>query len=200
MSKQLIYQENKDLFTKFFDIYNKLSVNNNNESFDNDDENDKTINKDLNPELPLYKFFIIDENELSEGFKYIYKQFIDKHNEIVEKLLKAKSQIFDVQNKGTINIQNITKEDEIFIIKKDISILDILFNCSYRKVLINDDYSEFNKYEINLEYIEEIMTDKLLKNKQLISEEILHRLEEISRNEKKIIKLLEDDDNETKNK
>ena len=35
---------------------------------------------------------------------------------------------------------------------------------------------------------------------ELISEEILHRLEEISRNEKKIIKLLEDDDNETKNK
>ena len=33
---------------------------------------------------------------------------------------------------------------------------------------------------------------------ELISEEILHRLEEISRNEKKIIKLLEDDDNETK--
>lgn len=47
-----------------------------------------------------------------------------------------------------------------------------MFNNSYRKVILNDDYSKFNEYEINLEYIEEMMTEKLLKNKKLINDEI----------------------------
>lgn len=96
------------------------------------------------------------------------------HNEIVGNLLEAKSKIFDIQNPNNdkINIKNIIKEDEIFVIKNDLSIYDVIFNYSYRKVIINDDYSEFNKYEINLEYIEEMLTDELLKNKKLISDDI----------------------------
>ena len=178
LDKQLIYKENKDLFIKFFDIYNKLLSDNDRDYNDdeNEIENDNKDNKNLNPTLPLFKFFIIDENEYSENYKYFYKKFIDKHNEIVGQLFNAKSKNknFDVQNqnKEKINIQNITKEDEIFVTKNDLSINNVLFNCSYRKVIINDDYSEFNKYEINLEYIEEIMTDKLLKNKKLISDDI----------------------------
>ena len=177
LDKLLIYQENKDLFTKFFDIYYKLSVNINSEGNDDDDENedDNKINPNLSltPASPLFKFLIVDENEFSKTYKDFYKQFIYKHNEIVEKLLDAKSKIFDVQNqkKDKINIQNITKEDDIFITKNDL-IQNLLFNYSYRKIIINGKYSDFNKYEIDLEYIEEIMTDKLLKNKKLISDEI----------------------------
>ena len=177
LDKQLIYKENKDLFNKFFNIYNKLSCNIDNDYNDNDyidDDNENENNMNLDQTLPLFKFFIVDENEFSEKYKYIYKQFIDKHNEIVGKLLKDKSKFFDAQNhnQNKINIQNITKEDEIFITKNDLSINNVLFNYSYRKVIINDDYSEFNNYEINLEYIEEMMTDKFLKNKRLISDEI----------------------------
>ena len=171
LENQYIYKDNKDLFTKFIDIFNKISGDNDDHNDDNNDEsycNDNNSNMKLNSKLPLFKFFIVDENELSEKYKFIYKQFIDKHNEIVEKLLDAKS----IQNKDTIKIRNMTKEDEIFITKKEFSIINILFNCSYHKVLLNDDYSKFNEYEINLEYVEEIMTDKLLKNKKLISDEI----------------------------
>ena len=183
LDKQFIYQDNKNIFNKFFDIYNKLSCNNDNEN-DNDNDNDNDsynnnennniINMNLNPNLPLFNFFIFDENEFSEKYKYFYKQFINNHNEIVENLLNSKSKYIEVenQNKNKINIQNITKEEEIFNTKKDFSIQNILFNNSYRKVIINDDYSEFNKYEINLEYVEEVMTDNLLKNKKLISDEI----------------------------
>jgi len=175
LDKQTIYNENKELFTKFFDIYNKLSDNYGNDSNDylneDDNENDNKQVK-LNPKLPLLNFLIVDENEFSEKYKYFYKQFIDKHNEIVGKLVDAKPIINEEQNQSQINIQNITKEDEIFITKDNFSMKNILFNYSYRKVIINNKYSEFNKYEINLEYIEEMMTDKLLKNKKIISDEI----------------------------
>ena len=73
LENQLIYKENKNLFTEFFDIYNRLSDNIYADSNDDDNENEeKNINK-LNPKLPLFKFFMVDENELSENYKYIYK-------------------------------------------------------------------------------------------------------------------------------
>ena len=72
------------MYTNFIDIYDNLSGNNDN----NDDENN--INIKLDPKFPLYKFLIVDENEFCEKYKLIYKQFIDKHNEIVGKLLEAK--------------------------------------------------------------------------------------------------------------
>ena len=176
LNNELIYKNNQEMFDEFFDIFNKLSDYNEDENIDNDNdnENDNKINKKLKATLPLSKFLLTNENEFYDQFKYIYSQFIDKHNEIVENLLKAKSKDDDVQNqnKDKIKIENITKENEIFITKKDFSFYNVLFNNSYRKVIISDDYSEFNKYEINLEYIEEIMTDKLLKNKKFISDEI----------------------------
>ena len=186
LDKQLIYKENKDLFTKFFDIYNKFlenidsDCNDYDDNDDNDDnDNDKAKNNDksnkkLNPELPLFKFFFVDENEFREKFQYIYRQFIYKHNEIVGKLLETKSKILDIHNqiKNKISIQNINKEEEIFITKNELLDNKVLFNYSYRKVILNDDYSQFNKFEINLPYIEEMMTDELLKNKKLISDEL----------------------------
>ena len=170
LGEELIYKENKDLYTKFFDIFYKLSDDDNYN--DEEEENENNLNMNLNPTLPLFNYFIIEENKFSEKYKYIYKKFIDKQNEIVLELLKAKQNSFEEQNKYKINIQNIIKEDEIFTVNKDFSILSVLFNCSYRKECINDNLLEFNAYEINYDYIEEIMTDKLFKNKKLINEDI----------------------------
>ena len=184
LEKQIIYNDNKDLFNKFFEIYKKLSDNINNDNNDDDnenednDDNDDKINdknnQELNQKMPLMNFLIVDDNKFSENYKNIYEQFIDKHNEIVESLLKAKSKNYDEENQNKINIQNITKEDEIFITKKDFSFQIELFNYSYRKVIIKGDYSEFNKYEINLDFIEEMLTNKLLNNKKLINKDIFN--------------------------
>ena len=125
--------------------------------------------------MPLLNFFITDENKLfSDKYKNLYKTFIDKHNEIVGELIENKSNNSNVQNLKTnkINVEEITKEDDIFITKNDFSFQKYLFDNSYRKVILDDNYSEFFKYEINLKYIEEIMNEKLLKNKKLINDEI----------------------------
>ena len=169
LEEQSIYKNNKDLFNKFIDIFNKLSNDNYD---DNDNENENKINMGLEPKLPLFNFFIIDDNEFSENFKSIYKQFIDSHNETLNDLFEMKYKNIEELKKDKSDIQNITKEEEIFTIRKDFSIQNLLFNNSYRKVIINCDFSEFNKFEINLEFIEKILTDMLLNNKKLISDEI----------------------------
>ena len=85
LEQQLIYKDNTKLFKKFFEIYKKLSDND--DSYDNDNDNN---NINLNEKLPLNKFFITEENEFSEKYKNIYNQFIEKQNEIVGKLLESK--------------------------------------------------------------------------------------------------------------
>ena len=169
LEQQFIYKENKELFNKFIDIFNKYIDENEEEYMNN-------IKNNLDIKLPLFNFFITDENEFSDKYKYIYKLFIDKHNEIVGKLLEKKSKNFNVQNKkdNKINIEDITKEDDILITKDDFSFQNDLFDNSYRKVILDGNYLEFNNFEINFEYIEEILTEKLLKNKKLISDEILN--------------------------
>ena len=74
LDNQLIYKENKDLFTKFFDIFNKISGHNDNDNDDNNDEsncNNNNINMKIDSTLPIFKFFIVDENQLSEKYKFI---------------------------------------------------------------------------------------------------------------------------------
>jgi len=178
LDKQIIYKENKnkDLFDEFIKIYNKIISSNEddedgeNNYDENDNENKIEEVKKLNAKLPLLNFLIVDINEFSEKYKYIYSQFINKHNEIFETLKNSNSKYINIQNKNKINVQNITKENEIFTTKKNIQ--NLLFNCSYRKVIINENYSEFNKYEINLEYIEELLADEFSKNKKLINDDI----------------------------
>lgn len=66
LDKLLIFKRNKDLFNKFFHIYNKMTGNNDdNDNIDDDNinddiERDNTINNNLNQNLPLYKFLIVD--------------------------------------------------------------------------------------------------------------------------------------------
>jgi hypothetical protein len=57
---------------------------------------------------------------------------------------------------------------------KKVSVIDILFNSSYRKVLdsYNLNSQSYKEYEINYDIIEENITDLLLSNKKLFNEEI----------------------------
>ena len=84
---------------------------------------------------------------------------------------------FDEDCRKMINIQN-AKEKDIFLIEnKQFSFIDIVFNCSYRKVALKDDSDnseqQYNDYEINYDLIEEKMTDKFLRNKKLFNSEII---------------------------
>ena len=168
-----IYKENSDLFNQFFEIYNKLSDNNNDNDEDEEEiENKINVNNDLNPKLPIVNFLFVDENEYFKKFKNFYERFINKHNKIVEKLFNAKKGFILNQSQNKMKVQNVTKENEIFVIKNNISFHDLIFNNSYRKVIISKDYSDFNKYEINYEFIEEFLTNELLKNKKLFDDEL----------------------------
>ena len=74
-----------------------------------------------------------------------------------------------------MNIQN-SNENELFTLKlpKNFSFIDIAFNHSYRKVVIDNDYRSYNKFIIDLDSIEETMTELLLKNKKLLNDNIIN--------------------------
>jgi len=107
----------------------------------------------------------------------IYKLFIKQQNDNVEKLLdmKIEKRIFDANCKNKVDVQQI-KENEIFNLNLDDnnSFTDIIFNSSYRKILdiIPIRYNLYKEYVINFNFIEEIMTDLLLKNRKLLNENI----------------------------
>ena len=56
---------------------------------------------------------------------------------------------------------------------KEISFIDILFNCSYRKIIDSGSYDSYKEYEINYDLIEEYMTELLLNNKKLLNDEVI---------------------------
>ena len=74
-----------------------------------------------------------------------------------------------------MNVQNIN-EDEIFTLKlpKNFSFIDIIFDHSYRKTLIDNDYKLYNQFEIDLDNIEETMTELLIRNKKLFNDNIIN--------------------------
>ena len=116
-------------------------------------------------------FFINEDNQFGKTYKIIYKQFIKQQNENLERIMRMKNDICKIK----IDVQQIT-EKEIFNLNldKNISFIDILFNSSYRKILdtIPIRYNSYREYAINYSLIEEIMTDSLLKNKKLLTENI----------------------------
>ena len=157
-----IYYNNKDLIDKFINFYNSLKIKDTNE---------------LSNNSPLCHFLIDDNNKYGKAYKIIYKNLIKEQNEKLENLLDEKiaKGIFDINCKNKINIQQIN-EKEIFTLSlpKNFSFIDILFNCSYRKILddYNKNYLLYKEYNINYDLIEENMTDLLLKNKKLLNEDI----------------------------
>jgi hypothetical protein len=81
--------------------------------------------------------------------------------------------IFESDCKNTINIQS-ANPDEIFItnLPEKFSFIEVVFNCSYRKFAITNDYSSYNQINLNLDVIEDRMTELLLRNKKLFDDSI----------------------------
>ena len=160
-----IYLNNKEIFDNFIKFYNNLNLK------------DLKNKQNLSTDNVLLDFFVDDDNEYGKNYIIIYNAFIKKQNEKLEDLLLGKifKEIFDDNSKNKINIQNI-KEQEIFTLNlpKKLSLIDMLFNFSYRKALDSNpiNYKLYKEYEINYDYIEEKMTELLVKNKKLLNDDI----------------------------
>jgi hypothetical protein len=161
-----IYNNNKELIDNFFTFYNNLQLT---------DSKNKIII--LSNENHLGDLFIDNKTDIGRTYKDIYKNFIKEQNGNLEGLLENKIEkgIFTKNCKNKINIQQIN-EREIFSfnLPNNISFTDILFNCSYRKILDSDtrNYESYKEYEIDYDLIEENMTDLLLNNKKLLKDDI----------------------------
>ena len=160
-------QSNSELIDKFIKFYNKLKIKN----------NKKEVIK-LTNENNLSDFLLDSDNEIGKTYIVIYKQFIKKQNKELEQLLDAKiiSEVFNSNCTNKINIQEI-QEDEIFTFKmpKKFAFIDLVFNSSYRKIIDNKnkDYTIYKDYIIDLDSIENNITDLLVKNKKLLSDNII---------------------------
>ena len=53
------------------------------------------------------------------------------------------------------------------------SFVEVVFNSSYRKFALTKDYSTYNQFEVNLDLIEDRMTELLLRNKKLFNNSII---------------------------
>lgn len=161
-----LYLYNSENIDKFIKFYNSLRMTS---------KEGKKLK--LSKKSKLSDFFIDDENEIGKCYIDIYYNFIEKQNREIAPLLKIEidEEKFDDSYKKKLNIQNI-KENEIFYFKlnKDFSIIMTIFNNSFRKVIINNirNHESFDNYDIDLEKIEENMTDILLKNKKLFNKNI----------------------------
>ena len=158
-----IYNNNEKLFDEFIDFINKYNENNKN--------NLPKLSKKNN----LIDFLIDEDNEFGSLYKIIYKKFISMQNKEIKKLLdlKIKNKIFSEDYIKNIDIQS-AQEDEIFSLdSSNFPFIDIVFNCSYRKVALLDNSKNskyiYNDYEINYDLLEKKMTDVFLRNKKLFS-------------------------------
>ncbi len=161
---------NKDLIDDFIDLYNsfELKVKNNDGKVEKLELN---INKNY-----ICDFLLIDENKYGKTYKKIYEKYIEMQNKELENLLDIKidKRIFNDNCKIRINAQQI-KENEIFTfdLPKIFNFISVVCNSSYRKIIDTQNYENYNEYEVNLDSIEEIMTDLLLKNKKLLNKELI---------------------------
>ena len=158
-----IYYENRNLIHDFISFYNNLKINNQN-----------NVTLELSEKSKLSDFFV-DESDFGKSYKDIYKKFINEQNSQILDLLDIKigRGIFESDCKNTINIQS-ANPDEIFItnLPEKFSFIEVVFNCSYRKFTITNDYSSYNQINLNLDVIEDRMTELLLRNKKLFDDSI----------------------------
>jgi len=159
-----IYNENRSLIHDFISFYNNLKI-----------KNENNIIMELSEKSKLSDFFVDDNNDFGKSYKYIYNKFINEQNREILDLLDIKigRGIFESDCKNKINIQSANK-DEIFItnLPEKFSFIEVVFNCSYRKFSITNDYSSYKQIELNLDSIEDRMTELLLRNKKLFDDSI----------------------------
>ena len=161
-----IYNSNKELIEDFIDLYNSLGIK--------DSNDEEILNLDVNMNC-ISDFLLIDDNKFGKSYKKIYKKYIEMHNKELEDLfdIKINKGIFNNNCKIKVNVQQL-KENEIFTFDppKKFNFISVVFNSSYRKIIDTQNYENYNQYVINFDSIEDILTDLLLKNKKLISDEI----------------------------
>ena len=161
-----LYKENSKKVDDFIKFYNSLNMK---------DSHKNEIKLDI--ENKLSNLFVEDNTDMGKSFKQIYQKFIEKqNNELIDLLeIKIDKEIFDKNCLKKVEIQNIN-ENEIFTLKlpKNFSFIDIIFNHSCRKTLIDNDYKMYNQFEIDLDGIEETMCEILLKNKKLLNDNIIN--------------------------
>ena len=161
-----IYGDNIEKINKFIKFYNGLKI-----------KVDKKL-LTLDPaKNNLNDLFIDDDSDIGRSYKSIFNEFIKKQNNELTPLLDIKidKEIFDKNCKKPESIQNLN-EKEIFTLniqKKNFSFIDIIFNNSYRRALIENDYKLYNEYIIDFDSIEERVTDLLLKNKKILNDTII---------------------------
>jgi len=161
-----IYREEKNviLIDNFINFYNNLKI---------EDVKGNKLELDVDKNY-IIDFLIIDDNKYGRSYKKIYKIFIDRQNNELEKLLDLKiaSGEFNSSCKNRKNVQQIN-ENEIFSLTKKFNFTKVLFNSSYRKYIDTKNHENYNEYEIRLEQIESEMTNSLLKNKKLLNDDII---------------------------
>jgi len=159
-----IYINNKGLIKDYITFYNGLKI-----------KDGKKKKLELSENSKLSDFFIDDNNEIGKSYKTIYYKFIEKQNKEISFLLddKIEKGIFDENCKKKINIQDANK-NEIFIINlpERFSLIQVVFESSYRKGALIRDYKLCNQFEIDLDLIEERITNILLKNKKLFNDTV----------------------------
>ena len=160
-----IYKNNKDSINKFITFFNNLKIKN--------ETNNKIM--ELSEENSLCDFFIDNNNDFGKCYKKIYKKFITTQNNEISGLLdnKIENGIFEANCKLKINIQS-ANPNEIFItnLKEKFSLIEIMFNSSYRKYAIDENYRSYNQIEVDLDQIENRVTEILLRNKKMFNDTI----------------------------
>jgi hypothetical protein len=168
LKNEEIYSNNRSSIKNFINFYNSLKLKS--------EENDGIILK-LSEESKLSDFFIDDDNEIGKSYKYIYNQFINEQNNEISDLLqiKIRNGIFEKNCDNKINIQS-ANINEIFIttLPDKFSFIETIFNSSYREFAITKDYNTYNSFSINLNLVEDRMTELLLKNKKLFNDSIIN--------------------------
>ena len=154
-----LYKNEKysQMIKRFITFYNNLEIKDSKGNLINLDENTNNISD----------FFIDENNRFGKSYKDIYKNFIKKQNEEIDNLLEIKinKEIFDKNCKNKINIQEIN-ENDIFSFN---SINDFCFT----KLIFAKNNCNSNTSDINYSLIESNMTDLFLRNKKLLSENII---------------------------
>lgn len=161
-----IYLDNRSEIKKFINFYNDLNL--------------KGINNEkltLSEENKLADFFVDDNNKYGKSYKQIYAEFIKKQNDEISALLdnKIEQEVFERNCKDKINIQS-ANSNEVFIttLSDKFSLDEVVFNSSYRKFALDKKSISYNQFEINLNLIEDKMTEMLLKNKKLFNDSIIN--------------------------
>ena len=161
-----LYLNNRKEIKELINFYNKLEI-----------KDTKNQILKLSEESKLADFFIDDNNEFGKSYKNIYGEFIKEQNTEISKLLddKIEQEIFERDCKNKINIQS-ANSNEIFIttFSEKFSFDEVIFNSSYRKIALDRNYNSHNQFEVNLDLIEDEMTELLLKNRKLFNDSIIN--------------------------